>query len=204
MHLASRIPPELVLDRLNASFVGTYTATAVVVNDAEKRGYARRFDNGFTTLLSRDTLPRFFYSSEYRVMPAQDVLDAVATAPRREILLEEDPRVAMAPNAPGDGEVELLSYRFNTIDLAVVAPRPGLVYASEAYFDGWTATVNGSPARILPANYAFRAIAIPAGRARITFTYWPPGLTFGLALSALATILVAVMALWPLGRIRKL
>lgn len=194
MRLASQVPPDLVLDRVNASFVGTYTATPVVITEAEKRGYERRFDNNFTTLFKRDSLPRFFYSSEYRVMTAADALDAVATAPRREILIEEHPQVPASANAPSDPDVQVSSYGLNGFDLAVEAPRPGLVYASETYFDGWTATVNGAPAHILAANYAFRAVAVPAGRAQISFRYWPPGLTLGLIISSLSALLVAAKA----------
>jgi hypothetical protein len=197
MRLAGEVPPDLVLDRVNASFVGTYTATPPVISEAEKRGYARRFDNHFTTLFKRDTLPRFFYSSEYRVMSASAALDAIASAPRREILLEEDPRVPAAPNGAGDPEVRVLSYGLNGFDVVVDAPRPGLVYASESYFDGWSATVNGAPTHILAANYAFRAVAVPAGRSQVTFRYWPPGLTIGMIVSLISGLLVAVCALQP-------
>jgi hypothetical protein len=200
MRLASQVPPELVLDRLNASFIGTYTATPVVINEAQKRGYERRFDNNFTTLFRRDTLPRFFYSSAYRVMPAAEALDAIASAPRREILIEEDPRVPTSANVPGDPEVQVLHYGLNGFDLTVDAPRPGLVYASESYFDGWRATINGAPAPILAANYAFRAVAVPAGRAQISFRYWPPGLTIGLIVSAISALLIAALAVVSLPR----
>jgi uncharacterized membrane protein YfhO len=66
------------------------------------------------------------------------------------------------------------------------------LYASESFADGWTARVNGRPAEILAANYAFRAVAIPAGRAEIEFRYRPPGLTAGLAVSG-ASVLAAVV-----------
>lgn len=54
------------------------------------------------------------------------------------------------------------------------------------------ATLNDAPAAILPATYAFRAVAVPAGRSRIVFTYWPPGLTVGLWVSGLSVMLVAL------------
>jgi hypothetical protein len=200
MRTAGQVPPDLVLDRFNASFVGTYNATTVVVAEAEKRGYERRFDNTFTTLFKRDTLPRFFYSSDYRVMSASEAIDAVATAPRRQILLEEDPRVPAAPNASGDPEVKVLSYGLNGFGLEVDAPRPGLVYASETYFDGWTATVNDAPAPIFAANYAFRAVVVPAGHSRITFTYWPPGLTIGMIVSLVSLLMLVVLAFLPVRR----
>jgi hypothetical protein len=194
MRQAGQIPPEPVLDRANVSFIGTYNAQLHIVSDAGARGYEKRFDNGFTTLFSRPSLPRFFFSSEYRIMPAAAALEAVAAAPAREILLEEDPGVRPSPNEPGDAPVEVLDYNFNSQILAVNAARPGLVYASENYFDGWSVTVNGAGAKLLPANYAFRAVAVPAGRSQIEFKYRPPGLIAGLAISTVSAALLAVLA----------
>ena len=91
------------------------------------------------------------------------------------------------------------AYHRNSVTLIVDAPRPGLVYAAESYFDGWTATINGSPVKIMPANYAFRAVEVPAGRSRIEFHYWPPGLTLGLTMSGLSAALLAAFAV-ALGR----
>jgi Bacterial membrane protein YfhO len=195
MRMAARLPPDPVLDRANVSFVGTYSPAEQIVGEAIARRYVRRFDNGITTLFSRDTPPRFFFSSEYRVMRAPEVLEAIAVAPPDEILLEDDPHVPLAPNASGDPEVTVDAYGLNSFTLVVDAPRPGLVYASESYFDGWSAIVDGIPARILPANYAFRAVAVPAGRSRIEFTYWPPGLSAGLVMSGVSVVVLALLVM---------
>ena len=194
MRVPKRVPPDLVLDRLNISFIGTFNALTPIVADANGRGYERRFDNGYTTLFRRDTLPRFFFSSEYQVMPVEQALEAIASAPRREVLLEEDPGVPATPNTATDPAVQLVSYDLNAVTLTVDAPRAGLVYASESYFEGWTATVNDVRVPILAANYACRAIAVPAGTSRIVFTYSPPGLTAGLTISAFGIVLTTLLA----------
>jgi len=126
-------------------------------------------------------------------VPTADALAAIGTAAPREVIVETQPVVARSPNSPGDPEVTVERYGLNHVRLIVDAPRPGLVYASETFFDGWSATVNGAPARILPANYAFRAVEVNAGRTVVEFAYWPPGLTLGLALSL--TAVAAVLAL---------
>jgi hypothetical protein len=189
------IPPDAVLERANVQFFGMYSASRADVRLAEARGFAKRYNDGAVTLFERPTGPRFFFSSEYRVVPAGESLAAIATAPPREIVLEQPPAFSAAPNATGDPDVVVDDYRLNRIRLTVNAPRAGLVYASEAYFDGWSATVNGAAAPILAANHAFRAVEVPAGSTTVEFEYWPPGLTAGLRISLTALTIVLALAL---------
>jgi hypothetical protein len=194
---ARHIPPELVLDRANIRMVAIRDAFPEQVHAARARGYSVRFNDGYVWLFERPTQPRFFFSSEYRVSPASEVLEAVASAPARQILLEERPLFQSEPNTPDDPPVQVESYRRNSVRIRVNAPRPGLVYASESFFDGWTARVNGTVTRILPANYAFRAVPVRAGSSVIDFHYRPPGLRAGLAGSGVSVLLlVAVCVFW--------
>jgi hypothetical protein len=197
MRQAGQIPPEGVLDRANIGFVGTYTALTRFVSEGDKRGYRRRFEDGFVTIFERPTLPRFFFSSEYRVGSKADALQAIASSPSREIVLEQEPGFKAAQNSADDPAIRIETLRRNSSTVIVDAPRPGLVYAAESFFDGWTARVNGVPSPILPANYAFRAVAVPAGRSRIEFRYWPPGLTAGLAISAVSFVALLVWIAVP-------
>jgi hypothetical protein len=197
MREAKKIPPEPVLDRANIRFLVIRAAIPDLVRDAQARGYASRFNDGYVWLFERQTMPRFFFSSKYRVLPSSEALRAVATAASDEILIEEQPSFPSSPNAQDDPAVHIDAYHRNSVTISVTAPRSGLVYASESFFDGWTARLNGVPAPILPANYAFRAVAVPAGSSRVEFRYWPPGLTAGLAVSGISLLLLAGLVLWP-------
>ncbi len=192
-----QIPPDPVLDRANLQFFGMYSVVPADVKRARDRGLEKVYDDGFVALYERRGDLRFLFSSDYRVVPTADALAAIGTAAPREVIVETQPAVPRAPNSPGDAEITVDRYGLNHVRLIVDAPRPGLVYASETFFDGWRATVNGSPARILPANYAFRAVEVSAGRAVVEFAYWPPGLTAGLAISFIAVLAVFVMAASP-------
>jgi hypothetical protein len=191
MRDASRIPPDPVLNRANVAFVGLYDGLVDQMKDAHSRGYQPRFSDGFFTVFERPTEPRFVFSSAYHVVPTAEALEAIASAPPLDVVLEERPAFPPTPNASTDPAVRVDAYRRNSIALSIDAPRPGLVYASESFFDGWTATVNGAPARILPANYAFRAVEVPGGPARVEFRYWPPGLTMGLIISGASIVLLS-------------
>ena len=189
---ARRLPPDPVLDRAAIGFLAVREAFPDIIKEAQARGYKVRFNDGYAWIFERPTLPRFFFSSEYEVRRAPAALAAIATTPPRTVIIEKDPGFPTAPNTPNDPAVVVDSYRRNSVALTVDAPRPGLVYVSESYFDGWTARLNGSPATILAANYAFRAVEVPAGRSRIEFRYWPPGLTAGLVVTLASALLLGV------------
>jgi membrane protein YfhO len=193
MRQATVIPPDAVLDRANVAFVSLLKGLSSVEKTAVDRGYRRRFDDGYTVIFERPTPPRFFFSSEYRVVPPAAALAAIATAPPREIVLEAQPGFGATANQAGDPDVRVESYRRNSIALAVDAPRPGLVYASESFFPGWRARVNGADTAILPANYAFRAVPVPAGVSHVEFEYWPTGLSAGLMVSAASGLIACLL-----------
>ncbi|MDD2363035.1 MAG: YfhO family protein [Oscillospiraceae bacterium] len=63
-------------------------------------------------------------------------------------------------------------------------PQANLVFFSVPYEDGWSATVNGKHADIIPVNVGFMAVLCPAGEnVTIRFNYMTPGLRTGLLIS---------------------
>jgi uncharacterized membrane protein YfhO len=73
------------------------------------------------------------------------------------------------------------------LEATVVAPRDGLAVILEPFYPGWTATLDGAPAPILRADYAFEAVAVPAGRHALRLEYRNRWLGAGAAVS-LATL----------------
>ncbi|OGX37796.1 MAG: hypothetical protein A3C36_03500 [Omnitrophica WOR_2 bacterium RIFCSPHIGHO2_02_FULL_52_10] len=60
----------------------------------------------------------------------------------------------------------------------------------EMFQSGWLVRIDGSPARIFPANYIFIGFVLPAGEHFIQMTFTPPGLYLGLATSILSVFLL--------------
>ena len=175
MREATSLPPDPVLDRMNVSFISVRNAFPWALAAARDRNYRLRFDDGYVSLFERATRPRFWFSSEFLVLPKEAGLEAVGVAGTDEVILQANPGFDSIPGPVDAPPVTVEAYHRNSATLLVDAPRPGLLYASESFLDGWTGSVNGSPAPILPANYAFRAVVVPQGRSRVEFRYWPRG-----------------------------
>jgi len=107
--------------------------------------------------------------------------------------------------------VRLVKYAPNKIDYLTHSSHPGVVVFSEIYFPwGWTATIDGKVAPIARANYALRALRVPAGEHKIVFEFDPKSLdvTNSISVCAIAVIyLLCAVALagwgWSLIRRRK-
>jgi hypothetical protein len=80
------------------------------------------------------------------------------------------------------------------VEIDATLAAPGLVVLADTYYPGWTATVDGAPAPILPTNHLFRGVPAPAGTHRIRFAYRPRSLALGAALSLLTALALAAGA----------
>jgi hypothetical protein len=196
MREATVLPPEAVLDRAGISHVllrqqlpGLFPATVI-------RSYPVAYEDDYVCLFRRDQpAPRYFFSSEYQVTDRAAALKLIATEPPRKIVLESSPPFPSSPNSSDDPSPELISAKLNSLELKINAPRPGLLSMADAYYDGWSATINGQPAPILIANYAFRAIALPQGDVRLKLSYLPVGFIPGAIISLFSLIAVVMLTL---------
>ncbi len=78
-----------------------------------------------------------------------------------------------------------------TVDLT----KDKILCVSVPYSKGWSATVDGKEEKILRGNYMFMALPLKAGHHDIVFSYCPPGLKIGAALTVLSWGILAWMLL---------
>jgi hypothetical protein len=135
---------------------------------------------------------------------AQEALEMALTGdPRSAVVLEEE---STPPASPATGARTLAGILTDTPDeVAVIAEleKPGWLVLRDNYFPGWRAEVDGVPARILRADYAFRAVALSAGTHRVVFRYRPESFSWGIGVSLAALAAAAIIALASLRRSRK-
>lgn len=185
---SKRIPPERVLDAANIEYFAIVSSDAASLAEAARRGYQTLFADDYMHLVRRTTQPRYTFTSQYTVLDAKRALDQLPTLPGGSVFVEQMPHFASTAGpavAP-----RLLRMDLNDVVIRVDAPQAGLLVCSESNMSGWSATVDGRPAPIIAANYAFRAVEIPAGSHMVRFAYHPPGWNAGLGISVAGLLLV--------------
>lgn len=99
--------------------------------------------------------------------------------------------------------VRVVSYEPQRVALRVPAGAPGLLVLTDAYFPGWSATVDGHSAGILPTDVAFRGVMLDGDAADVVFTYHSPGGNLGWAVPLLALLCLACAGQWKRLRWRR-
>jgi hypothetical protein len=85
--------------------------------------------------------------------------------------------------------------------------RAGLLVLSEIYYEpGWSASIDGEEAEILPANHCLRALEVPAGQHEIEMRFASRAFRTGRALNragGAAIVLLALAGFWLQRRSRR-
>lgn len=99
-------------------------------------------------------------------------------------------------------EATIESYSANEVRLRASSPGHGYLVLTDLFHPGWTATVDGQPTTVLPANIAFRAVPLPPGEHDVVFHFTAPGAKLGVLVSAFAWLLTLVLGAWGVSRSR--
>jgi len=111
------------------------------------------------------------------------------------LLIEGDPNTPQAPNGsqPVLAATQLEDLGPNAVRITATATVPSYVVLDDFYHRGWTAHVDGQPARVLIANALFRAVAIDPGTHTIEFRFEPLSHLVGAAISAVSLLIVLLV-----------
>ncbi|THH41876.1 YfhO family protein [Neolewinella litorea] len=113
---------------------------------------------------------------------------------RNTAIVDESFAPALAALEPtGAGSIELTSYQPNELQYRYSAPAEQLVVFSEIWYGpdlGWEATIDGEPAELIRANYALRALRVPAGDHTITMRFAPRSYALGRTISLICSVLI--------------
>ena len=149
---------------------------------------------GYKVFENTRALPRFFLANDVRLTrnlaESAALLHAADFDPRTAIV-----EAASLPVKPGNGavgDVQVLGYESSRVSLRIRSGTPAFLVATESWYPGWEATLDGAPALLYATDAAFRGIAVPAGEHRIEMLFVPRILYWsaGVSLLALAAILL--------------
>ena len=93
----------------------------------------------------------------------------------------------------------LIAHKRHRVVIEAQADAPAMLVLSDAFYPGWTATIDGQPAPIVPVDLALRGVPLGPGRHRIEMVFRDPSLRLGSALSLLGLfglVLVGQFGLW--------
>lgn len=162
-------------------------------------------------------LPRAFLVVRCRVIEGEDHIIAQLLDKRfdfsRQAILEQPlegidcdrGQQAAASTVPVQavGTVTDLELDYDTVTLTATTPMAQVLVLSDAYYPGWTVTVDGEPAPLYRANLVYRAVVVPPGTHRLRFEYEPASVRVGAGITFLTIVLCAGFLLKPKRRHAK-
>ncbi len=145
--------------------------------------------------LNTGALPRVNLIPNARVVSdsstAFEAIHQESFDPLQTIILESG--TDLQQSGLGQTAINVLSYGLNRMSFVVETEYPAYFLVSDLYHPGWKATVNEQETPVLVADYALRAVKLPAGEHIIEMWFAPAGWTSGLVISILTwSILIAL------------
>jgi hypothetical protein len=118
--------------------------------------------------------------------------------PWQTALLAEPPPTALAGGVVerADSSATIVARQPDRLVVDVDAAADGLLVLSEVDYPGWRASVDGRAAPVLRAQFALRAVPVPAGRHRVEMVFDPWTFKVGAAVSGVAWLGLVLAAIW--------
>lgn len=102
------------------------------------------------------------------------------------------------------GGVRVLEHGPNRLVIETEPSCRGLLVASEIFYPGWEARVDGRRTEILRTNFLFRGVVLQGGQRRVEFRFKPRSVYYGIAVSgATLGLLLLYLAALAVRRRRK-
>ncbi|MBI5090825.1 MAG: YfhO family protein [Candidatus Hydrogenedentes bacterium] len=156
--------------------------------------------DGLEVYKNKRAFPRAYLVGQLANIPdVPSLLDAMRTAsfdPGKVVLTERPPSGRLPSATDGRlGGAQITRYSSTRVSVTVDAAQECYLVLADAFYPGWSATIDGKPAEIFPADYAFRGLVVPAGLHTVEYTYNPLSFRIGLAISSTTLILSVILAL---------
>ena len=205
--------PKGALDLTGVRFFTTTVATDGASRLAAMPGRFRKvMETGTTQVFeNQDAMPIAFFvpADGVHVVNDDEAQHSAVLAPdfdpRRGVITPDSvARFFGVRGTASSSTVERVSRGLNEMRFTAAANRDGLLVFDETYYPGWVAEVDGNPAPVIRADYAFMAVPIAQGRHDVRFRFAPPLVRTGGWLSAISALLIVSILVVRAREVRDL
>ena len=188
------------LSRTRVFFIAKLWAVDTVIDrQAEPPGFAfhKLSDPGTRALLADEVIS---VATDNEAL--ETIVGTEVDVTKRIILLKKDAEEAktfvasasgQSASAGSPGTAAVVFDDGNRCVVEVDARRKAVLFLADSYFPNFRASVDGKPAPLWRANYAYRAVPVPAGRHRVEFTWRPTDLYAGVLLTVSAVAALCII-----------
>lgn len=121
-----------------------------------------------------------------------DSLDTKTTAVIHKDFIDQIPTAAVQRDSTAS--IVLTAHRPNQLSYQSKSATDQLAVFSEMYYPhGWEVTIDGKKASFFRANYALRAMVVPAGEHAVEFTFEPAVIKKGSTISLMSSVLLLLL-----------
>ncbi|MCC7077601.1 MAG: YfhO family protein [Acidimicrobiia bacterium] len=150
-------------------------------------------ETGAIRYVRNPSLPAAWLVGATEIMPVRDAAEAVRSTemvfdPAEEAIVQATCRGCPSGPKGATGEVTVKSWRGGEIRLDAIAERDSYLVVSEAWFPGWSATVDGEAVPVGRTDAVLLGLPLPKGRYEVVLGYQPPGLPLGASISAFTVL----------------
>ncbi|MDP2874343.1 MAG: YfhO family protein [bacterium] len=137
------------------------------------------------------SLPKYFLAK--RIEPTASLSEtqrsvAFGSYQPQETLYSEE--VKTTKNYTGEGELRLVNQNDGFYQWEFKSNQSQILFTSESYYPGWQAKIDDQNTSVIPTNFAFMSIEIPAGNHKVTLEYQPTYLPLAYYLSFAAAAFI--------------
>ena len=200
-----------ILDLLNAKYLmlpkepdydfANYPVQGV--REALGKKYELLANGDFFFYKERNPSPRaFLVNNLYRVENADAALDVISDPlfkPGMGALVSEDVDTGgMSPRSDLSGQsAQVTLYTPDTVVYDVIAPSDSFMVASEIWYPGWKAYVDGKETKVYRTDYLLRGMVMPKGAHKVVMEFKPGIFRLSAAISIAALLYLALIICWP-------
>jgi uncharacterized membrane protein YfhO len=182
-----------LIDFLNIKYV-------ISPRDLPPDKFKMLFENRYFAIYENlHVLPRAFivYDSE-TIRDRKTILNRMINNTEdlgRKVFLDETLQSPLeaAPGLPVKNSVEQAAFSTDKVVFNVSSDKPGILVMSDLYTPDWKALIDDRPAKLYRANYAYRAVSVPAGRHAVVFRYSPQSYKIGAAMSIFGIVVLLII-----------